>query len=74
MGTPRPGLAWIELHVNNPSLRPSPLSTEDLTEDLNVQSLIDLTQISEYKSSTSTLIDSENFVTHFDIVYPCFNL
>jgi hypothetical protein len=48
------GLAWIELHVLHPTNRPSPLSTEDLSDELTVESLIDLIQIVERKSPTST--------------------
>ncbi|CAF3845624.1 unnamed protein product, partial [Adineta steineri] len=55
---PRPGLAWIELHVLNSSNRPSPLSTEDLSDELTVESLIDLIRIEETKSSSSTSEDN----------------
>ncbi|CAF3449227.1 unnamed protein product [Rotaria sp. Silwood1] len=67
IGIPRPGLAWIELHVLNPSNRPSPLSTEDLSDELTMASLIDLIHIVERKPSpisiTSGDIDlSENIL------------
>ena len=52
------GLAWIELHVINPSNRSSPQSTEDLSDELTVESLIDLINITELKLSTSTNGDS----------------
>ncbi|CAF3840940.1 unnamed protein product [Rotaria magnacalcarata] len=62
MGIPRPGLAWIELHVLNPNNRPSPLSTEDLSDELTVKSLIDLIHIVERKSPSSSPsgIDGDN--------------
>ncbi|CAM4873794.1 unnamed protein product [Rotaria socialis] len=62
MGIPRPGLAWIELHVLNPTNRPSPLSTEDLSDELTVKSLIDLIHIVERKSPSSSPsgIDGDN--------------
>ncbi len=47
------GLAWIELHVINSSNRPSPLSTEDLSDELTVDSLIDLIHIVESKTSST---------------------
>ncbi|UJR27028.1 hypothetical protein I4U23_008332 [Adineta vaga] len=57
---PRPGLAWIELHVLNSSNRPSPLSTEDLSDDLTVDSLIDLIRVTEINSSSMTNNDNSN--------------
>ncbi|CAF0736616.1 unnamed protein product [Adineta ricciae] len=51
---PRPGLAWIELHVLNSANRPSPLSTEDLTDELTVDSLIDLIRVTEISSATTS--------------------
>jgi hypothetical protein len=52
------GLAWIELHVINPTNRSSPQSTEDLSDELTVESLIDLINITEPKLSSSTNGDS----------------
>ncbi|CAF0727305.1 unnamed protein product [Rotaria sordida] len=60
IGIPRPGLAWIELHVLNPSNRPSPLSMEDLSDEVTVKSLIDLIHIVERKPSSSISITSED--------------
>ncbi len=62
------GLAWIELHVLNPTNRPSPLSIEDLSDELTIDSLIDLIHIVEQKSSSSTDLtngDRQLNLTHF---------
>lgn len=48
------GLAWIELHVLNPTNRLSPISTEDLSDELTIESLIDLIHIIERKPSSSS--------------------
>ncbi len=47
------GLAWIELHVINSSNRPSPLSTEDLSDELTIDSLTNLIHIVESKTSST---------------------
>ncbi|CAF2646870.1 unnamed protein product [Rotaria sp. Silwood2] len=63
IGIPRPGLAWIELHILNPSNRPSPLSTEDLSDELTAASLIDLIHITERKLSSSISPTSEDNIS-----------
>lgn len=47
------GLAWIELHIINPTSRPSPFFSEDLSDELTSQSLIDLIQIVEHKPTAA---------------------
>ena len=46
------------MHIINPTNRPSPFPSEDLSDELTTQSLIDLIQITEHKSTTDIQIDN----------------
>ena len=50
----RLGLAWIELHVLTANNRPSPFSADDAPDDLNIHSFIDLIQVVDCTSSSSS--------------------